>query len=561
MATAWECRKEIFAMADADAEVKRFARVANPQQNEARFRVWFWSKACFPGSCLALLPTYHRIGKWDRGDPKHANTKFGRAATGVGKHYVSSMNSAQEQQKILDAYERHKSLGRSLARVYDQAMVKAYGCIRQWDENHKAFLVQPEGERFPTYFQFRYRVYKALGKTRVQRDLLGDCGHRSRKAHSKGRYSAECAHLAEEVAFDAAQTKEMPVGLDPSIELPALWTAKGVCKASGLVICVGFGLSSERSGSYQAALFCAAIGGVAFCRLFGLPIEEEDWPRVGLPGRYWADRGPGSGAGHSAAVDGGTPIRSLVPSYSPQSNSTVEGVHPKSVKIQGTPSHVVSQATPYHLVKRALLRTIAYNTTADVSDRLTPEMQAEGVPGTPLGIHGFMARRGRTLGQTLEFAQAVRQFLTKVEFKFDDGAVLLHGRRFRSKALSDWLLANPDPYLIQGYVLDLAVRFAWIELGGRLVEVEVQMALRTNEDTWYLSLAELEQLATIVKRRATEKRWEDRAHRVHYERRSLEETGGFLDSGRRVQGHAKPRKAEAQQAATEWQTVPRRATR
>jgi len=560
LADTWLHRREVFSMRDPDQEVKRRARTATPPQNEERFRVWFWVKCCFPATGLALLPTFHRVGSWSRGDQKYAQTKFGRKAADLGRHHTSPMNAPEDIQRILDAYRRHQALGKSLSRIYAHAMVASYGCVRQRDPKGRAIVVQPEGRPFPTYDQFRYRVYQALGKQRVAHDLLGAVRYRRSKAVSEGQYSQGCVYLSESVAYDAAFVEEIPCGLDRKTELQRLVVTEGVCKTSGMVVGIGFSLGSESQAGYQGARFCEAIGPRAYCRLFGIEVTEAEWPTVGLSAQPVTDRGPGSSLAARLGPTKTQPIRTMVPSYTPQSNGSVEAAHDRSVKIEGPPRRIVSRSTPYELIKHEILRVIERNQTGDMRNRLTPEMVHEGVLPNPLSIARFLLRRGRTLAQSIGFDDAVRQMLTPVQFNCSAGAAELYGHRFRSKALNAWL-AEHQPRRLRGYVLELAVHYAWLDLDGRLVEVVNTPAIRTNRDLTYPSLLEMKEDVQLKRRLVTESRWEAHAHRVHSSWCALEETGSMIKDGRRLSGRAKPGCRSAVEGADEFRLIPRRGAR
>src|SRR3546814_12761715 len=75
---------------------------------------------------------------------------------------------------------------------------------------------------------------------------------------------------------------------------------------------IGFAFGAENNDAYQAAIFCAAISKTKFCSLFGINIEEDQWPSQGVIPHLITDRGPGiKGAknadGTGTIVHEGTP--------------------------------------------------------------------------------------------------------------------------------------------------------------------------------------------------------------------------------------------------------------
>ena len=95
--------------------------------------------------------------------------------------------------------------------------------------------------------------------------------------------------------------------------------------------------------------------------------------------------------------------------------------------------------------------------------------------------------------------QAVRAFLPKVTFAVKKARVYLGHRQYSAEALfaSDVskIIAQTKGLDIRGYVIPELPRVAWLEIAGRLVEVE---SIKDGADTAHLtSLPEREAIAKI----------------------------------------------------------------
>ena len=539
LSVALENVSAILAAYDPDIQINRYARSAQPNQNETRFRIWFWVKVCFPRSRWALMSPYFRIGRWSRSSDMHKDKKFGRPAQRLGSLYGSPGSHPDFVKKIEESYVRHSALGRLMGDVYGQAMIKDYGCKVVRLLGGKSYFVHPAGELFPTIHQFRYRCNKAFGRDTIRLNLWGDLRVRNQMAPSKGRFSQGLANLMERVAVDVTRSASIPVGLDGTTELAKLCIAEMVCETSGLVVGIGFSLGAESSRAYRAAMFCAAIGKQKFCSLFGLDISPEEWPIEGLPPSYTTDRGPGAKHWTDREASCEPAIRSLTPSYTPQSNATVESAHERKVNLPGAPTRLVSRLNPVQMAKQSIIRILSQNNTRDVSGRMTTEMFAAGVFPTPVGVWNYLDKRCRTVAQVVGFEEAVRTFLDPVVFNCVDGGVELHGWRFASPELYEWMNRHSDRTL-KGFALELTTRFSWVDVGSRLIEIEAQLPLRDDDSQTYLSIPELEQLSKLMRDAKNDLEWSKHPTRAHYKKKSLEATGEMLGSANRKTGRAKP---------------------
>lgn len=554
VASAFADLIEILRADDPEAELNRYARKCSTPQNETRFRTLFWTKVCFPFSRWALMSPYCRIGQWDRASLEHVEKKLGRPAKSLGKHYGSPGCSPEFIKRITDSYLRHAKQGVPFTEVYRRALVLDFGCCARKTESGIWVLYQPRGEPFPSEHQFRYRVEEAFGRQQMRINVWGHARVRNKVDSSRGRFSQAVANLLEKVSSDVTHCKDVPRGLLQGSQLSPLLKCEIVDDVSSAIFGIGFTLGSEKSRAYRSAQFCAVIGKQKFCRLFGLEIEEEEWPMKGLGPWHQTDRGPGAKGIRGDGAAFVPAIRSIVPSYSPRSNATAESAHKRQFHLEGAPTFTVSRLTPVQMVKGIILETIAQNHKRDVTEKLTPEMLIDGIPGTPMGIWSYLDARMRTCAQQVPFDLAVRTFLEPVELKRADGAVTLHGQRFGSDALFEWLQSTSKES-IQGYVLELCTRYVWIETGTGILEVEALLPIRDDEAQYFMSLTELLQLEEMRRQLRTNGVVSSHAVSVGYMRAEVEATGCIGGDVKRKTGRKKPNAQATREATKDFQTI------
>ncbi len=551
IAPAIEDLAKILVADDPEATLNRYARNCPVRQNETRFRTTFWTKVCFPWSRWALLGSYCRIGAWDRAAEEHVGKKLGRPAKSLGKHYGSPGCDPVFVQKIQESYLRHAAIGVPFLDVYRKALRVDFGCLSRRSDRGLQVLYQPEGKPFPSEHQFRYRIEKMIGRRQMQINVWGAERVRQKIAESQGRYSEAVANFMERTALDATHIKEVPRGLLEGSKLPPLIQANEADEATAVITGIGFTLGSEKGRAYRAAQFCDAINKKKYCKLFDMDIEEEDWPTQGLSPNFRTDRGPGSVSQKASNADYQPAFQKITPSYSPRSNSTIESSHKRNVKLEGAPTYVVSSLTPVQMVKRAIIEVIAQNKKRNVTAKLTPEMLVDGVTGTPLGIWKYLDDRMRTCAQQIPFESAVRMFLEPVEFTIKEGFVWLHGQRYRAQELRDWL-PTTTKRTVKGYVLELCVRYAWIEVGTRIIEVEAVLPLRDDTSQLYVSLTELKQLEELKVKAQTNAAINAHAASVESMARQEQETGYVDGGGKRRTGQKRPNSRKAREAAKDF---------
>lgn len=517
---------------------------AKQKQNRHRIQLWFCAYVCFGQSLMALAPPFANVGRWDRSNGSMTKVKFGRKSkSGAGRGHSAIPLTAD----IESSYLKYAGLGISMTQIHRKALIHAFGCLTRTDEKGIERYYHPENKPFPSYQQYRYHVVKAFGLPVVRRAKIGDEKYRNRVADNVGRYSENLANLYERTESDCAHVNERPRMLLSNEAGPPLIVAREVDVLSSAVIGIGFAYGSEKSEAYRAAKFCAAVPKSYFCSLFGIDISDDDWPCEGLPPASTTDRGPGASSRVFSTEENTPPIRDLAPSHSGQSKATVESSHPRETQTAGAPSYVVSSLNAFQLARREIYRTLADNHAKDVTSRITPEMLAAAIAPSPVGIFKFMDERGRTSAVPMSVEAAVREFLTPVKFKLNRDGLWLRSLRYDLKKLQSLgltSLAGRNVTLeVTGYALPLAIRVAWIEVNGRIHEIEALLPIRDDTSQLDMTLSDLSQLDEKMRELRSTQAEHARAIRGKYEVRHQEETGEKWDESTRKGGKAPSRKS------------------
>jgi hypothetical protein len=480
---------QILQSANPIFEMNQYARKANPPQNESRFRHWLLTYMGLGMNKWVLMPNFHRIGKWER--ELKSKQKQGAPSLAYGKKYGYPM-TLDMREKCLDGFTKHAKNTKFLSEVYVGVLRHEFLC--RIIESSKSDLAIVSDQPFPTFNQFKYQIDKAIGLETRQKLLYGESRYRNKKAVSKGRFSQEIGNLYEKIYVDAYQVSARPKGYLHESVLPALYGVTAADSLSGMPLGIGFSFGSEQSDGYRMLLFSMAVEKKRFCALFGVEIESDEWPCMGLPAHIFLDRGPGARKNLVENVERQFVIREIAPSWSGQSKATVETTHPKQIKMEGKPTYQASELTPVQLAIAEILRVIEYVKSANVADRLDPLPINLNVYPTPQGIWEYFDKIYRNDAIQVRFEDAVRSFLTKVEFKVKEDGVYLHGRLFNCDELRHTGIFDLGKTFVEGYVLDLCVRYVWIEWKGQLIEVSALHRIRGADEDLYLSIAELQQL-------------------------------------------------------------------
>ena len=482
---------DVLSQDNPDFALNRFARACSPGVNEVRFRIWVYSYLAFARNQAALAPTYHLRGRYSRLDPKYADSKFGRTSNdGTACPFTASIKMVEV---ILRAFDAQAKLGRTRARVYACAMEEEFGChtirVGKWNEyRHK------DGDPFPTEDQFWYRCELKYGREKIRQILCGKETYRNKHATSEGRYGELQTNICQRVHADAAYSKEYPKSYVSDELLPKMAQVEIICSLSGFGVGLGFELGVETGQAYLDALFCMAIPKSLYGRLIGYEISDDDWPGSGIPLSLVTDRGPGAALRILQNLKDAGIWRQMTPSNSPQSNCVVEGRHEDEIKVAGAPSYKVSRFTPIEMIKDKVRAMIKMNRSSSGLARASNEQIARG-QFTPHEIYSDMLSRTRTDAEYIPVEDAVRLFLTKIEFHVRDDYLHLHNRpyggaKFKETKLASNLASRNGTTLV-GYVMNIATRFAWVEADGSPVMVEALNPFLDGDEQLFLSLEEL----------------------------------------------------------------------
>lgn len=473
---------------DPRKKIHEYARESNPVQNESRFRTELLTYLLFSFNKWVLLPNYCGV----KGVKDNKSTvKQGAPSLANGKNYGSKM-TAEMREISKNGFLEFADNTKFLCSVFIEVLKKKFGC-KVINNNGKLEIIS--SKPYPTFNQFKYVIDSSIGKETRQKILYGEARFRNKKSPSKGRFSEEISNIYEKVYADAYQVAARPRGAKDGAVLAPLHGVVAVDALAGMPLGIGHCFGSEHSSGYRMMFFCMAIDKKKFCSLFGIQIEEKEWPSKGLPAHCMMDRGPGAKSNIIEEFKNRLIIRELSKSWSGQSKAPVETTHPKESKIEGKPSYKVANLTPYELVVAEILRILEYINSTNVEDRIDPLPELVDIYPTPLGIFNHYNNLYKNDAVQISFEEAVRTFLTKVEFTVKEDAIYLHSRMFNCEELRETGIFGLGETKVEGYILDLCVRFVWIEWKGKLIEVPALHRIRGLEEDLYLSIAELEQIS------------------------------------------------------------------
>ena len=539
--------EEILSSEYPEKKINQYARQTGSGENETRYRTWLLSYIVFGRNKWALLPPFQHCGNWDRFD--NPEEKFGAPSLALGRSYGSIMTK-ELAEKCVQAYLKHAQLGKTMKKVYIDAMERSFNCIVLTQESGLNRIASKDGEAFPTFDQFRYQVLKKIGQETVHKKIYGEVRYRTKIANSKGRYSEEIANLMERIEVDGYYTNERPLGFIEGSHLSPLCVVVARDLLSGKKAGIGFSFGGERHTAYRMMLFSMAIAKDHFCRLFGVTLKDGEWVSQGLPSHISFDRGPGATLDLIQGIEKQFPIRDLAESWQGQSKATIESSHPNQIKIEGQPTYLVSKLTPIQLARQEISRLILFNNTANMEDRLDPSRGLVDVLPSPNAIWKHYDQIYRNDAQPIAFEDAVRTFLTPVEYQVKEDAIYFKGMRFVSDELKQsGLFDMPGVTRIKGYHLDMCFRYVWVEVGGRLYEVPASLRITNSEEDAFICLEELNQWEEVRRVIQSEFRVHQQASSVEMNMRFRDDTEQSFDNPQRHSGRAKKTSTSRQEAA------------
>lgn len=535
---------EILNSHDPDRLLNEYAKACVPRQKEARLRLWFYTKLIF-GTLESLFTSTRNIGKWDR---EREGKKRGRRG---GGGYNANPTMIR---MMLEGYADFNELGRELTDVYLDVLKVYFGC-RTRQKPGQLEIFQPEGHPFPSYSQFHYYVRGDIGEGRLLEDKRGGRMMREEFQYSKGPYVEGVSNLMSQIQSDAYMSADHPRSFLSDEPLPRLCTATQIDVASGEITGVGFSLGSEKGIAYRLAKFCSAIPKVKFCALFGIEIQADEWPSIGLTAADLLDRGPGSGSGANAQGEAPAAIRTLAPAGQPRSKASIESSNPKTPKHGEGPAHARSDHTPIEMAKREIRRIIKHNKSANVAHHVPPDLMRDVPMTVPNALWVALDSRGRNDAVLVSFAQAVRMFLPKVRGFIRDDGVYVMGQRYDSPELRSVVLrevrVGRAQIPVEVYHLNAALRYVWLDVKDKLVELEIHYPLRAGTPQKYISYTDLERRAQLLKENDASVRSNRFAANMEMNEGMSSDTGRIINKPRIVRGRAKTRSPRGRQAAAD----------
>ncbi|HHF0814909.1 TPA: transposase [Pseudomonas aeruginosa] len=461
-------------------------------QNSTRLKFWFYSYIAFGRQVRALLPVYHRIGHWDREAKARTAKKYGRPSRVNGRNSGFNVTSDMKE-KILAGFKKHKGEDKTLNQIWRATLVSHFKCKSSGKD--KGF-VSPTGEPFPSENQFRDVLFKFSDREELNRDLMGKNLARS-KSGSKGSFSAKLLNVNQRVELDGYNPGMKVSGLEENSAQKAFCWVRAVCGVSGAILGIGFAKANETLEAYKMCLFSMAVRKVKFCSLFGISIEDYEWPCYGLPSDIVVDRGPGATLPSFAKIKWLKALE-IPPSYSGQSKATVESSHPRSKESQGQPKHFQADFNFVDMAKHAIFQVLKDNLLSDASARMEGELIEARVEPNPAAVWAYYSKRGRDSGREMPFEEAAREFLSPQPATIGRDAVYFLHRKYISKTLVESgafdRAARRGKIPVKAYVLNACLRHIWIEYEGELLELDVVVPARAAPGSQDISLYELIEL-------------------------------------------------------------------
>lgn len=516
--------------------VNQYAR--SNGQNETRFRTWFLVYILFGHNKWSLLPPFHRAGLWTRPANPHA-AKRGRPSKAAGKGAGHNM-LPEHTRRIADSFKHRVQLGDTWRAVYTRSMLQDFGAQAATNGLKRKSVIHPQGEAIPSPSQYRNWVIKAFGLDEVQLAMLGKTRVRNHLRAPIGKFSECISKLLQQTEADAYHTDDHPCGfIDADEALPKLNVVRIRCALSGALVGIGMTCGAERSETYRMALFCAAVPKVYFCSLFGLCIKEEDWACIGISPNWITDRGPGTKRYETEIAS----TRQMPGSYAPRSKANIESSNPRSKELEGAPTYKLSNLTPVQMGRREILRLMKENQSMDMSDRMTPELVKNKVLPVPMHLWNFFAYRGRTTAVLMGIEDAVRTFLKKTTLTLMSDGVWLERLRYNSIELQQtgW----PDRVRVAGrstvtaYLLELCISTIWVDVDGRLLQLCVQSPYLTDEEQYFMSHQEAQQMSQQSAILDSELVMHSAAVQIEHASSFEAQIGKEWDGGKRISGRAK----------------------
>ncbi|WP_169742170.1 hypothetical protein, partial [Arenimonas malthae] len=214
---------------------------------------------------------------------------------------------------------------------------------------------------------------------------------------------------------------------------------------------------------------------------------------------------------------------------------------------RGDSTYVISNLNVFQMVVRELLRTPAENHRKDAVGRLTPQMLLDGVSGNPAAITKYLVERLRTSAIPMATDVAIRKYLRPVEFIQKKDGLWLDDLHFSHSHLHEHGLPTRVPtdqqITIKGFAYPYSLYLAWVEIKGRLYEVEPLLRIRDDREQLQITLADLRSLGEMRRAASALQREHGAAAMSEFQSQFVEQFGIEADSSLRLKGR-KPRPKE-----------------
>lgn len=540
IAPAVEVASEILHAPDPLKKIYQVLKTDNPSQSH-RLQLWFFAFVLHGRSQWALRRPTHNIGLWKRNSEAHRDKKLGRPSL-AGTCFGSS--TAGMRKRIVDAYLERCGLAKTMRSIHREVLREEFGCTTVKDPNGVDTWVHPANLPFPSYGQFRYVVVDELGLEWVQTQIYGQARIKAKTKVNHGNQTGQYASILEDLQVDAYYVSDRPRAMHSDEPSEPLVVAEAVCVTTGAVVGIGFSLGSETGEAYRSMLFCMAAPKDYMARLYGIPTDKLDWQMQGISGAFTSDRGPAGHSKFAERLEQQFPIKTIAPAYDGQAKATVETTHPKSTKLEGAPTYVLSELNVMGMVKREIFRAAAKNHSKDISDRLSEQaihdFHNAGMVATPHYYWQYLSQRMRTQARQISLEEAVRSFWTPVKLAVDRDGVKFRHRHYNSKALLESPLMKmvglTKGLQVQAYVLSLVARIIWVDVHGTLMELEATTRVRVDDEDILVPISQLAETEKLLREIQSRTRESGQAATNRAEAEFQEMTGIRWDAGQRKKG-------------------------
>jgi len=519
-----------------------------------RVQLWFFAFVLHGQNQWALKRPTHTIGRWLRSSEKHQDKKLGRPPL-AGTCFGSS--TAGMHDRIVAAYLKRCGPAKTMRSIHREALREEFGCRTVKGRDGVDTWAHPANLPFPSYGQFRYVVVQALGLEQVQTQIYGHARMKAKATVNQGNQTGQYASILEELQVDAYYVADRPKAMHSDEPSEPLVVAEAVCVTTGAVVGIGFSLGGESGEAYRSMLFCMAAPKDYVAGLYGIPPDKLNWQIQGIGSSFTSDRGPAGHRNFAERLQQQFPIKTIAPSYNGQAKAPVETTHPKSTKLEGAPSYVLSDLNVMGMVKREIFRAAAKNHSKDISMRLSEQAIHDfynaGMAATPHHYWQYLSERMRTHARQISLEEAVRSFWPPMQLSVDRDGVKFRHRHYNSQALLQSPLMKmvglTRKLQVQAYVLPLVARIIWVDVNGCLMELEATKRVRVDDEDILVPISQLAETEKLLRMIQSKTRESAQAAMSRAEADFQEMTGVCWDAGLRKKGSPpKPRGSAAHEA-------------